>query len=106
MLPLSDGIPTRRVPIVNLSIIAANFAVWLFYELPHLQRSVIHASFYPCSVDGSCHELRPETAPRHHAAAEISCCHRFHSTDSCRTLTIGRVICTPGGPSTKEGGER
>src|SRR6186997_3281199 len=59
MLPLSDGIPTRRVPIVNLSIIAANFAVWLFYELPHLQRSVIHASFYPCSVDGSCHAPEP-----------------------------------------------
>src|SRR6187551_3829717 len=59
MLPLSDGIPTRRVPIVNLSIIAANFAVWLFYELPHLQRSVIHASFYPCAVDGSCHAPEP-----------------------------------------------
>ena len=59
MLPLSDGIPTRRVPIVNLSIIAANFEVWLFYELPHLQRSVIHASFYPCSVDGSCHAPEP-----------------------------------------------
>jgi membrane associated rhomboid family serine protease len=55
VLPLSDGIPTRRVPVVNLSIIAANFAVWLFYELPHLQRSVIHASFYPCSVNNSCH---------------------------------------------------
>src|SRR5262252_7694227 len=55
MLPLSDGIPTRRVPIVNISLIAANFAVWIFYELPHLQRSVFHASFYPCSVNGSCH---------------------------------------------------
>jgi membrane associated rhomboid family serine protease len=55
VLPLSDGIPTRRVPIVNLSIIAANFAVWLFYELPHLRSSVLHASFYPCSVNNSCH---------------------------------------------------
>jgi len=55
VLPLSDGIPTRRFPIVNVSIIVANFAVWLFYELPHLQRSVFHASFYPCSVNGSCH---------------------------------------------------
>src|SRR5215471_7768153 len=59
MLPLSDGIPTRRVPIVNLSIIAANLAVWLFYELPHLQRSVVHASFYPCSVNSSCHAPEP-----------------------------------------------
>src|SRR5215510_16556868 len=59
MLPLSDGIPTRRFPIVNLSIIAANLAVWLFYELPHLQRSVVHASFYPCSVNSSCHAPEP-----------------------------------------------
>src|SRR5499427_2072269 len=55
MLPLSDGIPTRRVPIVNISLIAANFAVWIFYELPHLNSSIFHASFYPCAVNGSCH---------------------------------------------------
>jgi predicted PurR-regulated permease PerM len=36
MLPLSDGMPARRFPIVNVAIIVANFAVWLFYELPHL----------------------------------------------------------------------
>jgi membrane associated rhomboid family serine protease len=52
--PLSDGIPARRLPVVNISIIAANFAVWLFYELPHLQSSVLHASFYPCTVNNSC----------------------------------------------------
>jgi membrane associated rhomboid family serine protease len=55
MLPLSDGLHTRRFPIVNVAIIVANFAVWIFYELPHLQRSVFHASFYPCTVNGSCH---------------------------------------------------
>src|SRR5215831_4573300 len=55
MLPLSDGIPARRFPIVNISIIVANFAVWLFYELPHLGRAVFHASFYPCTVNNSCH---------------------------------------------------
>src|SRR6187397_1662621 len=55
MLPLSDGIRARRTPIVNVSIIVANFAVWLFYELPHLRSSVFHASFYPCTVNGSCH---------------------------------------------------
>ena len=55
MLPLSDGLRARRVPIVNVSIIVANFAVWLFYELPHLQSSVVHASFYPCTVDNACH---------------------------------------------------
>ncbi len=55
MLPLSDGIPARRFPIVNVAIIVANFAVWVFYELPHLQSAVFHASFYPCSVNSTCH---------------------------------------------------
>ena len=54
MLPLSDGIPARRFPIVTIAIIAANFAVWLLYELPHLDSSVAHASFYACSFNGSC----------------------------------------------------
>ena len=55
MIPLSDGIPARRFPLVNVTLILANFAVWIFYELPHLNSSVAHASFYPCSVDASCH---------------------------------------------------
>ena len=55
MLPLSDGLPARRFPFVNVAIIAANFAVWLFYEVPDLNHAVFHASFYPCTVDGSCH---------------------------------------------------
>jgi rhomboid family protein len=55
MLPLSDGLPARRFPVVTVAIIVANFAVWLFYELPHLQSAVFHASFYPCTVNGSCH---------------------------------------------------
>ena len=59
MLPLSDGIPARRFPIVTVSIIVANFAVWIFYELPHLDRSIFHASFYPCTVNGSCHGPEP-----------------------------------------------
>ena len=54
MLPLADGLPARRFPIITFAIIAANFAVWLFYELPHLDSSVHQASFYPCTVDGSC----------------------------------------------------
>jgi len=59
VIPLSDGISARRLPIVNVAIIVANFAVWLFYELPHLQSSVFHASFYPCTVNGSCHGPEP-----------------------------------------------
>jgi len=55
VLPLSDGLRARRFPIVNVSLIVANFAVWLFYELPHLRSGVFHASFYPCTVNNSCH---------------------------------------------------
>jgi membrane associated rhomboid family serine protease len=55
MLPLSDGLRARRFPIVNVSLIVVNFAVWILYELPHLNSSVAHASFYACTVDGSCH---------------------------------------------------
>jgi membrane associated rhomboid family serine protease len=59
MIPLSDGIPARRFPIVTVAIIVANFAVWIFYELPHLGSSIFHASFYPCAVDGTCHAPEP-----------------------------------------------
>ena len=59
MIPLSDGIPARRFPFINVALIVANFAVWILYELPHLNSSVLHASFYPCAVDGSCHGPEP-----------------------------------------------
>jgi hypothetical protein len=59
MLPLSDDIKARRFPIMNVAIIVANFAVWLFYELPNLQSAVDHGSFYPCSVDNACSAPEP-----------------------------------------------
>jgi membrane associated rhomboid family serine protease len=59
VLPLSDGLPARRFPIVNVSIIVANFAVWLFYELPDLRSAVFHASFYPCTVTHACSGPEP-----------------------------------------------
>jgi membrane associated rhomboid family serine protease len=59
MLPLSDGIPARRFPVVNVLLIVANFAVFILYELPHLGAAVYHASFYPCSVDGACRAPEP-----------------------------------------------
>jgi hypothetical protein len=59
MIPLSDGIAPRRFPIVTVALIAANAAVWLFYELPNLNASIEHASFYPCTVDGSCDGPEP-----------------------------------------------
>ena len=59
MLPLSDGLPARRFPVVNVLLIVANFAVWILYELPHLNAAVYHASFYPCAVDGACRAPEP-----------------------------------------------
>jgi membrane associated rhomboid family serine protease len=59
MLPLSDGLPARRFPLVNTLVIVANIAAWLLYEVPHLEASVAHASFYPCTVSGACHGPLP-----------------------------------------------
>jgi len=59
MIPLSDGIPARRFPFVNVTIIVANFLVWILYELPNLDSSVAHSSFYPCTVNGTCHHALP-----------------------------------------------
>jgi membrane associated rhomboid family serine protease len=59
MLPLSDGLPARRFPVVNVALIAANLAVWLFYELPNLDSAMAQASFYPCSVANACHHPEP-----------------------------------------------
>src|SRR6266496_5295879 len=59
MLPLSDGLPARRFPVVNVLLIVACFAVWLFYELPDLNTAIFHASFYPCTIDNACHGPEP-----------------------------------------------
>lgn len=59
MIPLSDGLKARSFPIVNVTLIAACFAVWLVYELPHLNSAIFHASFYPCSVNDSCQAPEP-----------------------------------------------
>ena len=54
MLPLSDGLHPRRFPIVNVALIAANFAVWLLYELaaPRSRPSTTPRSI-ACAVDGT-----------------------------------------------------
>jgi hypothetical protein len=59
MLPLSDGLPTRRFPVVNVALITANLAVWLFYELPDLGGAVTQASFYACDVENTCEAPLP-----------------------------------------------
>jgi membrane associated rhomboid family serine protease len=59
LLPLSDGIRARQFPFVNVAVIVACFCVWIFYELPHLNSAVYHASFYPCTVNASCRGPEP-----------------------------------------------
>ena len=58
-MPITDELRPRRFPWINVALIAANFAVWILYELPHLNSSMAHASLYPCSVAGSCHASEP-----------------------------------------------
>jgi membrane associated rhomboid family serine protease len=55
VLPLRDNVPTRRFPIVTVSLIAANFLVW-FWELAGtpVEHDVAHYGYYPCSVEGPC----------------------------------------------------
>ena len=52
MLPLDDGVPHRRFPIVNAMLIALNVAVFVLYELPHPKAAILHASFYPATLTG------------------------------------------------------
>ena len=54
MFPIKDNIPTRRRPVVTIGLIAANVAVWLFYQLQDLQRSAYEAGWIPCDFEGSC----------------------------------------------------
>ena len=57
MLPITDNVPTRRFPIVTVSLIVANFAVWIFYELPNLQRAINDLAFHPCEVENTCRQI-------------------------------------------------
>ena len=52
MIPLRDNIPTNRFPVVTVVFIAINVIVWLLYQLPDLNQSVVEAAFYPCDVSG------------------------------------------------------
>jgi membrane associated rhomboid family serine protease len=54
VIPLHDNVPTRSFPIVTALLIAANFAVWIFYQLPDLNDSVLDLGYQPCEVNGSC----------------------------------------------------
>jgi membrane associated rhomboid family serine protease len=54
VLPLKDNVPTRRFPLLTVALIAANFLVWILYELPNLNRSVADAGYFPCEVANEC----------------------------------------------------
>jgi rhomboid family protein len=54
VLPLRDNVPTRRFPVVTVALIAANFAVWILYELPNLNRSVLDSGYFPCEPVNEC----------------------------------------------------
>jgi membrane associated rhomboid family serine protease len=58
-MPIADDLRARRFPIITTLLIVANFAVWILYELPHLDTAVYHASLYPCTVSGACHGPEP-----------------------------------------------
>jgi membrane associated rhomboid family serine protease len=55
MIPLYDSNPERRFPVVNVALIVANAAVFLFYEIPNQDAAIHQASFYPCDVTHACH---------------------------------------------------
>jgi rhomboid family protein len=57
VIPIRDNVPTRTFPVVTLSLIAINSAVWLFYQEPNLGRSVHELAFHPCEVNGSCGQI-------------------------------------------------
>jgi len=52
MLPLKDNVPTRSFPIVTVSLIAANVAVWLWEVQTGVEHDVLHYGYYPCTVEG------------------------------------------------------
>jgi membrane associated rhomboid family serine protease len=54
VIPLYDNIKTRRFPFVTVGLIAINAAVWIFYQVPGLEASVVDLGFFPCEVEGSC----------------------------------------------------
>ena len=55
MFPLRDNAPTRKFPIVTVSLIVANVLVYLWeVSGPGLERHVLEYGYYPCTVQGPC----------------------------------------------------
>ena len=54
MFPIKDNVPTRSFPIVTVTLIAINVAVFFLYEVPDQNRAVNELAFHPCEVERSC----------------------------------------------------
>jgi membrane associated rhomboid family serine protease len=55
MFPLKDNVPTRSFPLVTVLLIAANAAVWIFYQIPEgVNQSALELAYQPCEVNDSC----------------------------------------------------
>jgi membrane associated rhomboid family serine protease len=54
VFPIKDNVPTRSFPIVTVTLIAINSAVWIFYQVPDLDQSVNELAYHPCEVEDSC----------------------------------------------------
>ena len=50
MIPIKDRNPTLHFPVVTVGILVVNVAVWLLYQVPDLDRSVVEAGYYPCQA--------------------------------------------------------
>ncbi len=57
MLPLRDNVPTRSRPVVTWALIAVNVLVWVLYQLPDLERSVVELGYQPCEVTEVCRQI-------------------------------------------------
>ena len=59
MLPLTDFVRPKRLPVVTLALTAANLLVWFAYELPHgVDHSALHLGFRPCEITHACHDTQ------------------------------------------------
>jgi len=65
VFPIRDNAPTRRFPLVTVSLIVANVLVFLWeYRGLGLDRHVFQYGYYPCRVEGPC--TQPYTFLVHH----------------------------------------
>jgi membrane associated rhomboid family serine protease len=58
VLPLKDNVPTRRFPILTVTLIATNAVVWILWQDAGVGRafnsSLEEGAYFPCEVEASC----------------------------------------------------